>query len=53
MQTKGYTITDDRETGRDAGVLAAKTSDGFALDLESTSGQGFAVIIHSACFERP
>ena len=52
-QAKGYTITDDRETGADGGVLTATTADGFSVDLESTTGTGLAVIIHSPCFQRP
>ena len=52
-QTKGYTITNDRETGTDGGVLTAKTADGFSVDVESTTGTGLAVIIHSPCFQRP
>ncbi|BCY08900.1 hypothetical protein [Actinoplanes sp. L3-i22] len=50
---KGYTITDDRTVGTDDGVVAAKTPDGYDLDIERAIPDGFAVLIHSPCFERP
>ncbi|WP_043510855.1 MULTISPECIES: hypothetical protein [unclassified Actinoplanes] len=51
--SKGYTITDDRTVAADRGVLAAKTKDGYNLDIETATPDGFAIIIHSPCFERP
>ncbi|BEL05268.1 hypothetical protein Q0Z83_034590 [Actinoplanes sichuanensis] len=50
---KGYEITDDREIGAYEGVLAAKTEDGFSLDIETVSRDAFAVLLHSPCFARP
>ncbi|GAA4609910.1 hypothetical protein GCM10023107_94100 [Actinoplanes octamycinicus] len=50
---KGYTITDDRKVGPDDGVVAAKTPDGFNLDIERAIPDGFAILIHSPCYERP
>ncbi|WP_083449347.1 hypothetical protein [Actinoplanes rectilineatus] len=50
---KGYTLTDDRTVGADRGVLTATSTDGFNLDMETASPDGFAVFVHSPCFERP
>ncbi|GAA4609914.1 hypothetical protein BJY16_007577 [Actinoplanes octamycinicus] len=50
---KGYTITDDRTVGPDDGVVAAKTPDGFNLDIERANPSGFVILIHSPCYERP
>ncbi|GGN85455.1 hypothetical protein GCM10010112_65910 [Actinoplanes lobatus] len=50
---QGYTVTDDRKIGTDQAVLTADTGDGFNLDVESTSGSGLAVFVHSPCFTRP
>ncbi|GIE61022.1 hypothetical protein BJY16_007056 [Actinoplanes octamycinicus] len=52
-KTKGYTITDDRTLDTDRGVLAGETTDGYKLDIETGTPDGFAVIINSPCFERP
>lgn len=52
-QSKGYTITDDRTVAADSGVLAAKTSDGYKLDIETGTAPGFAVFVDSPCYERP
>jgi hypothetical protein len=52
-KAKGYTITDDRTVGPDDGVVAAKTPDGFDLDIERGVPDGFAILIHSPCYERP
>ncbi|BCY13215.1 hypothetical protein L3i22_083030 [Actinoplanes sp. L3-i22] len=50
---KGYTVTDDRTVAADQGVLSGETRDGYNLDIETASPDGFAVIINSPCFERP
>ncbi|WP_285556122.1 hypothetical protein [Actinoplanes regularis] len=52
-KAKGYTITDDRTVGPDDGVVAARTPDGYDLDIERAIPDGFAILIHSPCFERP
>ncbi|BCY09474.1 hypothetical protein [Actinoplanes sp. L3-i22] len=51
--SKGYEITDDRTVDTDRGVLAAKTPDGYKLDIETGEPSGFAVFVDSPCFERP
>ncbi|KUL25856.1 hypothetical protein [Actinoplanes awajinensis] len=52
-KANGYTITDDRTVGADNAVLAAETPDGYKLDIENASPDGFAVIINSPCYGRP
>ncbi|MFI1995055.1 hypothetical protein [Actinoplanes sp. NPDC020271] len=52
-KSKGYTITDDRTVGTDDGVVAAKTPDGYKLDIEKANPDGFAVFVYSPCYERP
>ncbi|WP_203824816.1 hypothetical protein [Actinoplanes palleronii] len=52
-KAKGYTITDDRTVGPDDGVVAAKTPDGYDLDIERALPDGFVILIHSPCYERP
>ncbi|KUL31526.1 hypothetical protein ADL15_21905 [Actinoplanes awajinensis subsp. mycoplanecinus] len=52
-KTKGYTITDDRTVAADRGVAAAKTPDGYKLDVETATPDGFAVFVDSPCYERP
>ncbi|WP_311775307.1 hypothetical protein [Actinoplanes octamycinicus] len=52
-KAKGYTITDDRTVGPDDGVVAAKTPDGYQLDIERGEPKGFAVFVDSPCYERP
>ncbi|MEV4641326.1 hypothetical protein AB0J80_28685 [Actinoplanes sp. NPDC049548] len=50
----GWKITDDRRFEGTDGVIAAKTSDGYALNVESTtSGQNVAVMVSSPCFKSP
>jgi hypothetical protein len=52
-KSKGYEITDDRTVDTDAGVLAAKTPDGYKVDIEVGVPRGFAVFVDSPCYERP
>jgi hypothetical protein len=52
-KAKGYTITDDRTVAADRGVAAARTPDGYKLDIETGDPRGFAVFVDSPCYERP
>ena len=52
-KTKGYTITDDRTASTDRGVLSGEAADGYKLDVETATPDGFAVFINSPCYERP
>jgi hypothetical protein len=52
-KNKGYTITDDRTVSADRGILSGETADGYKLDIETATPDGFAVFINSPCYERP
>jgi hypothetical protein len=52
-KTRGYMITDDRTVAADRGVAAAKTPDGYKLDVETATPNGLAVFVDSPCYERP
>ncbi|WP_232539181.1 hypothetical protein [Actinoplanes sp. SE50] len=52
-KAKGYTITDDRTVAADRGVAAARTPDGYKLDIETGDPRGFAVFVDSPCYARP
>jgi hypothetical protein len=50
----GYTITDDRSFGDGAGVLAARSPEGYSVNVESTSPpSALALLVHSPCFRSP
>ncbi|WP_043510849.1 MULTISPECIES: hypothetical protein [unclassified Actinoplanes] len=52
-KAKNFRITDDRTVGPDDGLVAAETPDGYKLEVDRAIPDGFVILIHSPCYEKP